>query len=125
MGKADDPMAVIDSHARVYGVEGLRVVDASSFPFLPPGHPQATICKFLRIETSPGPRVRMRAPSLTKFLATQMHLLRRSPRIFCPAPAARKVRNEQWLAYAPPTGHFVYTIQLGCADKALELLEAE
>ena len=45
MGKADDPMAVVDSKARVLGVQGLRVVDASAFPFLPPGHPQATICE--------------------------------------------------------------------------------
>lgn len=43
MGLENDPMAVIDSRARVYGVKGLRVVDASSFPFLPPGHPQSTI----------------------------------------------------------------------------------
>lgn len=66
MGKADDPLAVVDSHGKVYGVsncqfsfhvspnhhvvavdsyrEGprltgysVRVVDASAFPFLPPG----------------------------------------------------------------------------------------
>ncbi|MCJ1378451.1 hypothetical protein MMC17_001550 [Xylographa soralifera] len=43
MGKANDPNAVIDAKARVIGVTGLRVVDASSFPLLPPGHPQATI----------------------------------------------------------------------------------
>lgn len=43
MGKKDDPMAVVDSSARVYGVQGLRVVDASAFPFLPPGHPMATV----------------------------------------------------------------------------------
>jgi choline dehydrogenase len=43
MGKVDDPMAVVDSNARVIGVNSLRVVDASAFPFLPPGHPQATI----------------------------------------------------------------------------------
>jgi choline dehydrogenase len=43
MGKIDDPMAVVDSKARVIGVNSLRVVDASAFPFLPPGHPQATI----------------------------------------------------------------------------------
>lgn len=43
MGRANDPMAVIDASARVYGVERLRVVDASSFPFLPPGHPQSTV----------------------------------------------------------------------------------
>lgn len=45
MGSSDDDMAVVDSQARVYGVQGLRVVDASAFPFLPPGHPQSTICK--------------------------------------------------------------------------------
>jgi len=43
MGKADDPLAVLDSKARVYGVTGLRVVDASSFPLLPPGHPMSTV----------------------------------------------------------------------------------
>ena len=43
MGKRDDPMAVVDSKARVYGVKGLRVVDASAFPFLPPGNPQSTV----------------------------------------------------------------------------------
>ncbi|KAL9084935.1 MAG: hypothetical protein Q9159_004979 [Coniocarpon cinnabarinum] len=43
MGRGDDPMAVVDARARVYGVEGLRVVDASAFPLLPPGHPMATI----------------------------------------------------------------------------------
>ena len=45
MGKPDDPNAVVDSKARVIGVQGLRVVDTSSFALLPPGHPQATICK--------------------------------------------------------------------------------
>ena len=43
MGKRGDSMAVIDASARVFGVQGLRVVDASSFPFLPPGHPQSTV----------------------------------------------------------------------------------
>ncbi|CAD6565602.1 MAG: hypothetical protein ASARMPRED_007365 [Alectoria sarmentosa] len=43
MGRNNDSMAVIDSQARVFGVQGLRVVDASSLPFLPPGHPQSTI----------------------------------------------------------------------------------
>ena len=38
-------MAVVDSHARVFGVSGVRVVDASTFPFLPPGHPQSTVCE--------------------------------------------------------------------------------
>ncbi|KIK66312.1 hypothetical protein GYMLUDRAFT_38133 [Collybiopsis luxurians FD-317 M1] len=43
MGKANDTTAVIDSTARVIGVQGLRIVDASSFPFLPPGHPQSVV----------------------------------------------------------------------------------
>ena len=43
MGPKSDGMAVVGSDMKVHGVEGLRVVDASSFPFLPPGHPQATI----------------------------------------------------------------------------------
>ena len=32
MGRADDPMAVVDPEARVIGVEGLRVADSSIFP---------------------------------------------------------------------------------------------
>ncbi|KAL4987481.1 GMC oxidoreductase [Aspergillus falconensis] len=44
MGSSDDPMAVVDSKARVFGVSGLRVVDASAFAILPPGHPQSTCC---------------------------------------------------------------------------------
>lgn len=47
MGTQNDPQAVIDSKGRVFGVSGLRVVDASSFPILPPGHPQSTVCKSL------------------------------------------------------------------------------
>ncbi|KAL8824695.1 MAG: hypothetical protein Q9170_008074 [Blastenia crenularia] len=44
MGKVDDEMAVVDSHGKVFGVESLRVVDASAFPFLPPGSaPQAAV----------------------------------------------------------------------------------
>lgn len=43
MGVVNDPLAVVDSKARVFGVSGLRVVDASAFPFFPPGHPQSTI----------------------------------------------------------------------------------
>jgi len=35
MGRADDPMAVTDPSARVYGVEGLRVADASIMPAVP------------------------------------------------------------------------------------------
>lgn len=45
MGKGEDvdPMAVVDPQARVFGVEGLRVVDASSFPFAVPANPQGTV----------------------------------------------------------------------------------
>ncbi|KAI1361626.1 putative choline dehydrogenase [Xylaria arbuscula] len=46
MGKKSDPLAVVDSHARVYGVKGLRVIDASAFPFLPPGLPQSAVYMF-------------------------------------------------------------------------------
>jgi len=35
MGRADDPMSVTDTHGRVKGVQGLRVVDASVFPIVP------------------------------------------------------------------------------------------
>jgi len=40
MGKQDNPMAVVDSKARVFDVQRLRVIDSSSFPFTPPGHTQ-------------------------------------------------------------------------------------
>lgn len=43
MGERGDRMAVLDGKGRVYKVKGLRVVDASAFPVLPPGHPQATV----------------------------------------------------------------------------------
>ena len=46
MGRTGDPNTVVDTRARVVGVQGLRVVDASALPLLPPGHPMATICKF-------------------------------------------------------------------------------
>lgn len=45
MGPKNDSNAVVDTQGRVYGVKGLRVVDASIFPLLPPGHPQATVCE--------------------------------------------------------------------------------
>jgi len=35
MGRAEDPMAVVDVQGRVKGVQGLRVVDASIFPVVP------------------------------------------------------------------------------------------
>jgi choline dehydrogenase len=49
MGKPDDPKAVLDAEARVYGVRGLRVVDASSAPLLGPGHPIATVCEYFSV----------------------------------------------------------------------------
>lgn len=38
MGRADDPMAVVDPECRVIGVEGLRVADSSIFPHLTYGN---------------------------------------------------------------------------------------
>jgi choline dehydrogenase len=35
MGVAGDHMAVVDSRFRVFGTEGLRIVDASVFPRIP------------------------------------------------------------------------------------------
>lgn len=35
IGRKDDPMAVLDGDFRVYGTQGLRVVDASVFPRIP------------------------------------------------------------------------------------------
>ena len=47
MGRAEDGIAVVDSQSRVFGVKRLRVVDASTFPFLTPGHPQSVVCQYL------------------------------------------------------------------------------
>lgn len=38
MGQARDPGAVVDNAGRVYGVDGLRVVDASIMPWVPRGN---------------------------------------------------------------------------------------
>ena len=38
MGAVDDPMAVVDSHGRVIGVDGLRVADSSIFPRITNGN---------------------------------------------------------------------------------------
>ncbi|WP_138466310.1 choline dehydrogenase [Poseidonocella sp. HB161398] len=38
MGRADDPMAVVDPEARVIGVEGLRLADSSIFPRITNGN---------------------------------------------------------------------------------------
>ena len=38
MGRDDDPMAVVDSHLRVRGITGLRVVDAGVMPLITSGN---------------------------------------------------------------------------------------
>lgn len=38
MGRTDDPMAVVDSHLRVRGIHGLRVVDAGIMPTITSGN---------------------------------------------------------------------------------------
>jgi 5'-oxoaverantin cyclase/versicolorin B synthase len=43
MGRVDDLDAVVDSHSRVIGVKGVRVVDASAFPFAIDGQPMGTV----------------------------------------------------------------------------------
>ncbi|KAK1671422.1 hypothetical protein BDP55DRAFT_635857 [Colletotrichum godetiae] len=46
MGKEENVAlgkAVVDSRGRVFGVQGLRVADASTFPFALPGHPQSAV----------------------------------------------------------------------------------
>jgi len=43
MGNCTSPWEVTDSHARVYGVDGLRVVDISLFPTIPHGNPAAVV----------------------------------------------------------------------------------
>ena len=51
MGTSNDASAVVDSRARVFGVTGLRVVDASAFPLTPPGHPMASVCQYFPIRS--------------------------------------------------------------------------
>ena len=38
MGRDDDPMAVVDSHLRVRGITGLRMVDAGVMPLITSGN---------------------------------------------------------------------------------------
>lgn len=45
MGMANNTNAVVNTEGLVFGVSKLRVVDASIFPFIPPGHIQASVCK--------------------------------------------------------------------------------
>ncbi|XP_011309456.1 glucose dehydrogenase [FAD, quinone] isoform X2 [Fopius arisanus] len=43
MGPASDPLAVVDSQLRVYGIQGLRVADASAQPKVVSGNPHASV----------------------------------------------------------------------------------
>ena len=88
MGKASDPMAVVDSRARVFGVKNLRVVDASSFPFLPPGHPQSTIYALAEKIAADilGPNVPPPGYSMTGYAQEQAFLQNHSSGGFEPAP---------------------------------------
>ena len=43
MGPASDPLAVVDPELQVYGIEGLRVADASIMPAVVSGNPHGTI----------------------------------------------------------------------------------
>lgn len=78
MGARNESMAVIDSQARVYGTQNLRVVDASAFPFLPPGHPQSTVYALVEKiaadilgKDTPGPGYKM-GPDYSAMLKTHI-----------------------------------------------------
>jgi choline dehydrogenase len=43
MGPPSDPTAVVDNAGRVYGVDGLRVIDASIMPDCPSVNLNATV----------------------------------------------------------------------------------
>jgi choline dehydrogenase len=43
MGAPDDEAAVVDPELRVRGLDGLRVADASVFPFMPTANPMVTV----------------------------------------------------------------------------------
>lgn len=43
MGPKTDPDAVVDAELKVYGIEGLRVVDASIMPTITAGHINAVV----------------------------------------------------------------------------------
>jgi len=43
MGHEDDPMAVVNSHLQVFGIQNLRVVDASIMPTIPRGNTNAPV----------------------------------------------------------------------------------
>lgn len=56
---------------KIFGVGSLRVVDASTFPLLPLGHCQATVCKYHLLLSDAG-----RQRTTNKRVLYQMHLQR-------------------------------------------------
>jgi choline dehydrogenase len=46
MGRASDPLAVVDAEGRVHGTEGLLVCDASVFPRVPLANPHIPVVRF-------------------------------------------------------------------------------
>lgn len=43
MGRKDDPTAVVDERLRVFGLEGLRIVDASAMPTITSGNTNSPV----------------------------------------------------------------------------------
>jgi choline dehydrogenase-like flavoprotein len=43
LGQSSDPLAVVDDHCRVHGLERLRVVDASIAPSVPRANAHSTV----------------------------------------------------------------------------------
>jgi hypothetical protein len=45
MGMKNDTMAVMDPHAKVFGVQKLRVIHSPLFTFTPLGHMRGATCR--------------------------------------------------------------------------------
>ena len=43
MGRQNDTNAIVDSNGKVFGVQGVRVIDASVIPIIAPGHSMAIV----------------------------------------------------------------------------------
>jgi choline dehydrogenase len=76
MGRAEDPLAVVDAEARVRGVTGLRVVDSSIMPSVTTGN--------------------LNAPTIMIAEKASDHILGRAS----PARVGRAVPHRRGLAYA-------------------------
>jgi choline dehydrogenase-like flavoprotein len=70
MGKATDPMAVVDSELRVRGVSGVRVCDASIMPTLPGGQTAASTIAIAEKAADMLQRTPASAPAPTAAYAT-------------------------------------------------------